>query len=342
MTDITLSIVVPVYGCGGTLVALHDRLVRVLESLVPSFEIVLVDDRGPDSSWTVMCELAELDPRVVACRMSRNVGQQLAITAGLEQSRGSYAVVMDCDLQDPPEAIPLLWHAREGVDIVFARRKSDHQSAVRLLCNRVYFRMLSWIAGRHFDGELGSFSLISRRVIDGFLRFNEQGRHYLMVLFAIGFDTITVQYERANREIGESGYNFRRLLSLALSGLMFSTTRVLYWVIYAGLAMAAAGIFLAVGLAARWVWSSALPGWTSLIVAQLLVGGILALCIGVTGLYVGRTFEEVRRRPLYFVQDRICYMDKGQGDGGAREALRNTAASTDLESVLIEPRRDPL
>jgi glycosyltransferase involved in cell wall biosynthesis len=314
MTDITLSVIVPVYGCGGTLVALYDRLVRVLERLVPSFQIVLVDDRGPDSSWTVMCELADMDERVVACRMSRNVGQQLAITAGIEQCRAAYAVVMDCDLQDPPEVIPLLWNARQGVDIVFARRKSDHQSAARLMGNRLYFQMLSWIAGRRFDGELGSFSLISRRVMDAFLRFNEQDRHYLMILLAIGFDARTIEYERATREIGESSYSFRKLLSLAVSGVMFSTTRVLNWVIYAGLAMAGAGAVLALVLVTRLVLFTALPGWTSLIVAQLLVGGVLALCIGATGLYVGRIFEEVRRRPLYFVQDRICRMDSKQSD----------------------------
>lgn len=312
MTDVTLSIVVPVYGCGGTLVSLHDRLVRVLEALVPSFEIVLVDDRGPDSSWTVMCELAEMDSRVVACRMSRNVGQQLAITAGMEQCRGAYAVVMDCDLQDPPEAIPLLWDARSGVDIVFAKRKSDHQSVVRLLANRLYFRFLSRIAGRQFDGELGSFSLISRRVIDAFLRFSERDRHYLMILLAIGFDARTIEYERATREIGESGYDIKRLLLHAVSGIMFTTTRVLHWVVYAGLAMATAGVLLAAILMIRMLLFTALPGWTSLIVAQLLVGGVLALCIGATGLYVGRIFEEVRRRPLYFVQDRICRTDGGQ------------------------------
>jgi len=314
VTDVALSVIVPVYGCAGTLVALHDRLVWVLERLVPSFEIVLVDDRGPDSSWSVMRELADKDKRVVACRMSRNVGQQLAITAGIEQCRGVFAVVMDCDLQDPPEAIPLLWEARHGADIVFARRKSDHQSAARLLGNRLYFRVLSWIAGRRFDGELGSFSLISRRVMDAFLRFHEQGRHYLMILFAIGFDVRTVEYERATRRVGESGYSFSKLMSLAVSGLVFSTTRVLHWVIYAGLAMATAGMLLAVLLVTRWLLFTALPGWTSLVVAQLLIGGILALCVGATGLYVGRIFEEVRRRPLYFVQDRICQADAEYGD----------------------------
>ena len=259
-----------------------------------------------------MRELADMDERVVACRMSRNVGQQLAITAGIEQGRGAYAVVMDCDLQDPPEAIPLLWDARQDVDIVFAKRKSDHQSAVRLLGNQLYFQLLSWITGRRFDGELGSFSLISRRVMDAFLHFNEQDRHYLMILLAIGFDSRTIEYERAIREIGSSAYNFRKLLSHAVSGVMFSTTRVLHWVIYTGVAMATAGVLLAAVLVVQLLMFSPLPAWTVLVVAQLIVGGILALCIGATGLYVGRIFEEVRRRPLYFLQDRICRNDGGQ------------------------------
>lgn len=312
MPRVALSVIVPVYGCAGTLPPLHQRLVAVLEALVPSFEIVLVDDRGPDASWQVMEDLARQDPRVVACRLSRNVGQQLAITAGIEQAQGDFAVVMDCDLQDPPEAIPLLLAAaREGADIVFAKRKSDHQSAGRQLGNRLYFGALSWIAGRRFDGELGSFSLISRRVMDGFLRFQERGRHYLMILYALGYETRTITYERATREIGESGYTFGKLLAHAMAGLLFSTTRVLHWVIYTGIGLAAGGVLLAMVMALRWMFFTAAPGWTSLIVAQLIVGGILALCIGATGLYVGRIFEEVQRRPLYFVQDRICLRDDG-------------------------------
>lgn len=328
MTDIALSVIVPVYGCGRTLVQLHDRLVLVLEPLVPNFEIVLVDDRGPDSAWTVMRELADMDERVVACRMSRNVGQQLAITAGIEQCRGEYAVVMDCDLQDPPEAIPLLWNARLSMDIVYARRKSDHQSTVRLLGNQLYFRLLSWIADCRFDGELGSFSLISRRVMEVFLRFNERDRHYLMILQAIGFETRTIEYERFTRKVGESSYSLNRLLSHAVSGIMFTTTRVLHWTIYAGLAMAVAGILLAVILVGRLMLFTALPGWTSLIVVQLLVGGVLALCIGTTGLYVGRIFDEVRRRPLYFVQDRVCRMNSGQGN--------SSTTSLDPEPTLVD------
>ena len=340
MTDNALSVVVPVDGCAGVLVALHDQLVCVLERLVPSFEIVLVDDREPNSSWTVMRELFDLDSRVVACPFSRNDGQQLAITAGIEQCRGAYAVVMECDLQDSPKAAPLLLDAPQGATMVSAHRKSDHQSAARLLGSRLYFRALSRIVAR-FDGELGSFRLISRRVMDAFLRLHEQSR-YLMILFTIGFEVCANEHERATRQSGESGYSFRKLLPLAISGLMFSTTQVvLRWVIYAGLAMATSGLLFALLLVTHWMLFTALQGGTSLIVAQLLVGGILALCIGSAGMYVGRIFEEVRRRPLYFVPDRICQMDAEQVGGPTRDGRLSGLPAANWEPPLIAQDQSP-
>ncbi|MSP02703.1 MAG: glycosyltransferase [Acetobacteraceae bacterium] len=268
--------------------------------------IVFVDDRAKDGAWTVLRELAQTDPRVVAIRMSRNVGQQLAITAGIEQCAGNRAVVMDCDLQDPPEAIPALYaRAREGFDIVFAKRKSDHQSAGRVLANRLYFAMLGFVSGRPFDGELGAFSIISRRTMQAFLQFSERDRHYLMILYEVGFESSVIEYERAIRRSGQSSYSISDLLAHALSGLFFTTTRLLYWVIYAGTALAGSGVLLAFTLVLQFYVGGAMPGWTSLIVVQLVVGGVIALCVGVTGLYVGRIFEEVQRRPLYFVQDRL-------------------------------------
>jgi glycosyltransferase involved in cell wall biosynthesis len=301
---VAISIVVPVYGCAATLRPLHQRLTSVLRSLVSSWEIVLVDDRSRDGGWAVLQELAVEDPCVVACRLSRNVGQQLAITAGLAQCRGACAVVMDCDLQDPPEIIPmLLARAREGADVVYARRKSDHQSTGRQLANRIYFRLLEWTTGEYFDGELGSFSLISRRVIDAFLQFRERDRHYLMVLRQIGFDSVVIDYERAQRTVGVSSYDFYKLLAHAVSGVMFSTTRLLHWVIYVGLALGSCGLLWALLLMLHWLARGALPGWTSLIVVQLVIGGVITVCIGITGLYVGRIFEASQQRPLYFIQD---------------------------------------
>jgi glycosyltransferase involved in cell wall biosynthesis len=318
---VDLSVIVPIYGCAGTLVALHERLTRALSGLVRSYEIVFVDDRANDGAWDILKKLAADDSCVVACRMSRNVGQQLAITAGLANCCGDRAVVMDCDLQDPPETIPvLLAAARDGADIVFAKRKSDYQSHGRWFANWLYFRFLEKVSGHRFDGELGAFSLISRRVIDAYLQFRERERHYLMILYDLGFETRTIEYERASRTIGKSSYDLSKLVVHALSGMLFTTTRVLHGVIYAGVAMAGSGLVLALLIVLQWFLRGAAPGWTSLIVMQLLIGGLITFCLGVTGLYVGKIFEASRERPLYFVQDRL-------DSGSARRSPADTAVA---------------
>jgi dolichol-phosphate mannosyltransferase len=303
---VALSVVVPVYGCSGTLRQLHERLSRVLPALATEYEIVYVDDRAKDGSWPILQELAERDPHVIACRLSRNFGQQIAITAGLEQSRGAHVVVMDCDLQDPPEFIgKLLAAAQSGFDIVFAKRKSAYGSRVRRLAGRQYFRLLSFFSGSSFDEELGAFSIISRRVVKAFLRFRERDRHYLMVLYWLGFEATTIEYDRQSRPIGRSSYDLRRLIVMGLSGMFFATTKLLHWVVYAGFLLAAAGGLLALYYLVNWFANGSIPGWTSLIVVQLLVGGLIILSIGVTALYIGKIFEASQQRPLYVLQDRL-------------------------------------
>ena len=189
LSSVDLSVVVPVYACAGSLSELHRRLTAVLSQLVDRYEIVFVDDRARDGSWAMLQKLAAEDPNVVACRLSRNFGQQLAITAGLAECCGEYAIVMDCDLQDPPEFIPdLLAEARRGFDIVLANRRSDYHSGLRGHANRFYFWLLGAVSGREFSGDPGSFSIISRRIIDAFLSFRERDRHYLMVLNWLGFN----------------------------------------------------------------------------------------------------------------------------------------------------------
>jgi glycosyltransferase involved in cell wall biosynthesis len=301
-----LSVVIPVYGCSRTLQPLHERLSRVLPTLAEQYEIIFVDDRGPDDAWTTLQELAKGDPHVIACRLSRNFGQQAALVAGLEQSRGDHVVVMDCDLQDPPEAIEkLVAAARQGFDVVFAKRKTPFRPAVRDFGSRLYFRLLSLLSGYPIDHELGAFSLISRRVVDAFVKFRERDRQYLMILYWLGFETTTIEYDRAARTIGRSGYGLGKLMALGLSGMVFMTTRLLHWVVYVGLALAAAGGFLAVYFLVRWFVVGSVPGWTSLIVVQLLVGGLSILCIGITALYIGKIFEASQQRPLFVLQDRI-------------------------------------
>lgn len=315
---IELSVVVPVYGCAGCLQALHERLVSTLQSRVGSFEIVLVDDCARDGAWDVIHRLAQQDRRVRGIRLSRNFGQHAAITAGLAECTGERAVVMDCDLQDPPEMIPRLLEASlAGHDIVLARRKQKQHSILRRVAAWLYFRAVGALSGRRFDGEFGAFSLITRPVIDAYLRLRDRERHYLFILYWLGYDAAAIDYEHAPRHSGESSYSLRALLRHALAGLMFQTTTLLRWIIYFGFMVSAAGALLAAYLLYVSFVHTPPPGWTSLAVLILVVGGFIIMSTGVTGLYIGKIFEQVKERPLYIVDKRAGAPAPGERRFGA-------------------------
>ena len=320
-----LSVVIPVYRCASCLDGLHARLKSVLNELKIHHEIVFVDDRSPDDAWPILKRLAESDPHSIALRLSRNFGQQRAITAGLANCRGQYAVVMDCDLQDPPEVIPdLLAEAKKGFDIVYARRKSSYDSRWRKAANRLYFRILNWLAGQNYDGEFGSFTILNRKVIDSFCRMHEPDRHFIMMLWWMGYSWSIVNYERQNRTSGKSSYSAALLLAHAFSGVVFTTTKVLKLVIYTGFLMAGLGLTAVIGIIVYLLaGGTALPGWASLVVSQLSLGGVIIICIGVTALYVGRILETVRRRPLFLIDERVDsgrYSERTDGQVAALDA----------------------
>jgi len=303
---IELSVVIPVYGCADCLEALYQRLTAVLQACTPSYEIILVDDCAPDGAWGVIRRLSEQDSRVRGLRLSRNFGQHAAITAGLAECAGARAVVMDCDLQDPPEAIPALYEqARAGHDIVLARRKRKKQSPFRQIAASLYFRALGAVSRHRFDGEYGAFSIISRPVIDAYLRFRDRDRHYLFILYWLGFDATAIDYEHAPRHSGKSAYSLRSLLSHGLQGLVFQTTTLLRWIIYLGFLVSGAGAVLAGYLLYIYVARTPPPGWTSLAVLILMIGGFILISTGVTGLYIGKIFEQVKDRPLYVIDKRV-------------------------------------
>jgi glycosyltransferase involved in cell wall biosynthesis len=304
MTEI--SVVVPVYRCTPCLEPLHERVVRALDGLVDQFELVLVDDRGGDGAWEAIRELSRRDARVRGVRLSRNFGQHAAITAGLAAASGDWAVVMDCDLQDPPEEIPRLWaKAAEGYDIVYGRRKSKPTSLVRRLTARIYFKGLNVFTGAGIEGEFGSFSLISRAVIDGFLRFRDQDRHYLFILHWLGFDWAAVDYEPSVRHAGKSSYSLSTLVRHGLDGMFFQTTVLLRWIVYFGFLLSTLGALLALSFVVARVTGSAYPGWTSIAVIMLLASGFIIVSTGITGLYIGKVFEQVKDRPLFVVDREI-------------------------------------
>jgi polyisoprenyl-phosphate glycosyltransferase len=283
-----------------------------------SYELIFVDDRSPDGAWQILRELTVADSHVRALRLSRNFGQQAAITAGIAAGRGSWTVVMDCDLQDPPEFVAELYaKSQEGFDIVLGRRKEKKQPFLRLLAARLYFKFLRLFLGVHISGEYGSFSIMAAKVREAFLRVPDRDRHYLPILLWLGFNRASVDYEHGERHAGESSYSLRSLVRLAVEGVFFQTASLLRWIVYLGFCVALAGALLAVALIVLAIVVNPPPGWTSLAVLILLVGGFIIVSTGVTGLYIGKIFQQVKNRPLFLVDEELGRAEGARSTTGA-------------------------
>jgi len=299
--EIELSVVVPVYGCADCLAALHDRLTRSVEQVTDRYEFVFVDDRSVDDGWAVLRRLAHADPHVRAYRLSRNFGQDAAITAGLAQARGAWAVVMDCDLEEAPEDIPRLWAAAgAGYDVVRTVRRGWSHSAFRRWTSRLYRRLTLETDVRP---DYSNLSLLSRRVIDAFLRLRDRDREYMIALDWLGFDSTAIEIEHHERHAGKSGYTLERLIRVALDGMFFRSTVLLRLVVLVGFLVALAGLVVAgFEIVDYFVEpSKTVPGYTSLAVLLLVLAGVIIVSVGVVGLYVGRIFEQVKNRPLFLI-----------------------------------------
>lgn len=300
-----ISVVIPVYNCAGCLPALHERLTATLAALTSDYEIVLVDDRSRDGAWEVLGELARADRHLRVVRLSRNFGQHAAITAGLTRSRGDWTVVMDCDLQEPPEEIARLYaKAREGYEIVRATREGRQHSAFRRMSATLYRRMLSEREGGEI--EFSTLSIISRKVVDAFLQLRDRDREYQLVLDWLGFSQATISFEHAEREgDSPSAYGLRELVRVALDGMFFRTTVLLRWIVLLGLVVAALGGLLGLyAIYSRYVEDTP-PGYTSIVVLLVLLSGFIIISLGVVGMYVGRIFDQVKGRPLFVVDEQI-------------------------------------
>ncbi len=324
---VELSVIVPVYGCRGCLRALHRRLSITLASLADSFEIIFIDDRSPDGSWSVLAEIAARDAAVSAFRLSRNFGQDAAITAGLSKSTGRWTVVMDCDLQESPEEIQHLYAtAQEGYDIVRTVRRGRRHSLLRGLASRGYrFVMLE----RDRRADYSTMSILSRQVVDAFLMLRDRDREYSFALGWLGFSATAIKIDHHERGAGQSSYTPRRLMQVALNGVFFRTTILLRLVVFVGLLIAIGGA----GLAAYETYDhfangDSPPGFATLAVLLLLLSGVIIVTVGVVGLYVGRIFEQVKGRPLYIFDMSDTAETAGQASSlGGSESVIEAAAS---------------
>lgn len=300
----SVSIVVPCYNEELVLDALHDRLLRVCEQLGESSEIILVNDGSADATWPRLLELAATNPRLVCVNLSRNHGQQLALTAGLSVARGSKMLLLDADLQDPPELLPdmLALMAREEADVVYGQRASrDGETLFKKWTAHIYYRLLGWVADGSIPRDTGDFRLVSRRVVDQFLAMPERHRFLRGMLSWIGHKQVPIRYERQAREAGTTKYTFKKMYRLAWDGITGFSVKPLTLAMRAGgVCLAASGFTLL--LAAAWSWQNAAIPTIGLLTALIfLLSGGQFLAIGIIGEYLGRVFNEVRGRPLFII-----------------------------------------
>ena len=301
-----LSVVTPAYRCAECIPELHRRLTAVLRPTAADYEIIFVDDRSPDRDWEVISAICREDPHVKGIRLSRNCGQHYALTAGLDHAEGDWVVVMDCDLQDKPEAIPaLLEKSREGFDIVFARRKDRTDPWTKTLPGDIFGAILTWLTGVKIDRAIANFSVSSRAAIDAFRQYRDRNRSFGMIMNQIGFKRTTVDIPHDIRFAGRSAYTFRTLLRFALQNILGSTTKPLILSVQFGAWLAGASFLYGAYILFQYLFfrTITVAGWASVAVLLSFFFGILFMQLGVIGLYLGSTFQETKRRPLYHVAE---------------------------------------
>lgn len=302
-----LSVVSPVYGCEGCLeeLVLRVRAAALLTGM--SLEIVLVNDGSPDRSWERISELAGVYPEVRALRLSRNFGQHYAIAAGIEHARGELIAVMDCDLQDLPEELPrLVKAALEGNDVVFAQRIERQDSALKRWGSYAFFRLLSYLTDVRQDHTTANFGVFTRKVIDTVNLMPESDRCFPLMVKWTGFRTAHVEVRHAERTSGKSGYGLRKLLRLALNIVLSYSDKPLRLVVKLGLAFSVVAMLIVLLSLYRYsVGDIEVAGFTSVVASVWLLGGIMIFCVGITGLYLGRLFNDAKGRPYYIVSEQL-------------------------------------
>jgi glycosyltransferase involved in cell wall biosynthesis len=301
-----LSIVSPVYGCGGCLTKLCERLDATLAKLQVTYEIILVCDASPDDSWERIVALAA-DPRIRGVRLARNFGQHHAISAGLKSARGQWIVVMDCDLQDQPEAIPALWNkAQEGYDVVFAQRLDRKDGLLKRLTSRWFYGLLGYLTDSSYDPSTANFGVFNERVVAVINSMPERGRFFPLLVHWTGFRRTSIPVEHAERLHGKTSYSFGRLLRLAFEVVVSYSDKPLRLVAKLGLGFALLSfVLVAFSLYRYYRQDIAVAGYTSIVASIWLVGGLIISCLGVVGIYVGRVFTEIKQRPHYVVAEEL-------------------------------------
>jgi polyisoprenyl-phosphate glycosyltransferase len=320
-----LSVVVPCMNEQEVLRETNQRLVTVLQQAPVNFEIIYVDDGSTDSTADLLRELQSQDTRIRVVRFSRNFGHQVAITAGLEHTSGDAVVIIDADLQDPPEVIlEFLAKWLDGFDVVYGLRTDrDGETQFKRWTAKFFYRFISRLSDTRIPLDTGDFRLMDRRVVDSLLSMPERDRFVRGMVSWLGFSQIAVPYHREARAAGTTKFSLFKMVRFALDGIFsFSILplRLATWTGFAASAVAIIGIVIVL-LERFFQVPGLVKGWSSAVIAELFIGGVQLICLGIIGEYVGRIYGEAKRRPLYIVRERMGFESRNPVSAMTRQAL---------------------
>jgi dolichol-phosphate mannosyltransferase len=301
-----LSLVVPVFNEAEVLGTFYERATTALATMGDlEYEIVFVDDGSRDDSYRQLAALADRDPRVRVVKFSRNFGHQIAITAGVDHAQGDCVVVIDSDLQDPPEIIPRMvakW--REGFDVVYGvRAERDGEGHMKLLTASAFYRILNRLTSLQIPTDVGDLRLMSRRAVEELKQLREKDRFVRGLVSWIGFNQTGVPYHRDRRHAGETKYPYRKMIKFAFDGITSFSTAPLKLATWCGYGASLLAFLYLASVFVQWILDITVDGWATIMVAMLFLGGVQLICLGILGEYLGRIFNEVKRRPMYVVEE---------------------------------------
>lgn len=301
-----ISVVSPVYKAEKIVDELVKRLTEVLREITPDYEIILVEDCGGDRSWERIEDNCRRDEHVKGILLSRNFGQHYAITAGLMAATGDVIVVMDCDLQDDPVHIKKLYDEfNNGYDVVFTRRIRRKHSFFKAITAKIYNSLFAIFSDKNYELNVGSMTMFSARVKDEFIKLKDQDRLYIQLLKWVGFRSTYVPVEHRERFEGNSSYSVSKLFFTAMQGWTSYSDKLLRLSIYSGLVISAITLIVGIYIVISYFMKSFQPGWPSLIVAVLFSTGLILMSIGITGIYIGKIFEQTKQRPLFIIDKKL-------------------------------------
>jgi len=302
-----ISVVSPVYRAEKIVAELVRQLHENLATITDNYEIVLVNDASPDNSWLAIVAECAKDKRVKGIDLSRNFGQHYAITAGLNFAKGEWVVVMDCDLQDRPDEIPNLYRkAQEGYDSVFAQRVERQDSFFKRLFSKMFYALFSYLTDTKQDPTVANFGIYSRKTVDAILTMKDYIRYFPTMVQWVGFRKFYLPVQHSDRYEGKTSYNFRGLMQLALNNIIAFSDKPLRLTVKIGFIISVISFLLAMyNIFAKLTNTIQVAGFTTTVFSIWFVGGLMLLVLGVVGLYVGKTFENVKQRPTFIVENKI-------------------------------------